>query len=263
NGRENLDDPIYDVNPAPPDGPFPSWWINPYKRKPLDSGAIVVGAGAPPPGTHGRNHGPDRSRLDFSNYGSLVDAQGWGREVTSCGYGDLQGGSDKDLLYTDTFSGTSSASPIVVGALGCVQGFCRAKSKTLWTPATARTMLRATGSPQQDAPTRPATQRIGNRPNLRQLIIDCFIASAAYGSGLAPEVQLLREFRDDVLLKSSYKRAFESLLDVYYSLSPAIAHRMEGNEAFKDTMRRTLVRPTVEVLKAVVRWMKSSRKING
>jgi hypothetical protein len=30
--------------------------------------------------------------------------------------------------------------------------------------------LRATGSPQQDAPGRPATERIGNRPNLRQLI---------------------------------------------------------------------------------------------
>ena len=62
---------------------FPAGWRNSFRRTNRDSGAIVVGAGAPPPGTHGRNHGPDRSRLDFSNWGALIDAQGWGREVTT------------------------------------------------------------------------------------------------------------------------------------------------------------------------------------
>ena len=42
--------------------------------------AAICSTGAPPPGTHGRDHGPDRSRLAFSNYGRRVDAQGWGRE---------------------------------------------------------------------------------------------------------------------------------------------------------------------------------------
>lgn len=167
NGAENLDDAIYDTRSAG----FPTTWSNPFRRRPgRDSGAIVVGAGAPPPGTHGQNHGPDRSRLDFSNYGALLDAQGWGREVTTTGYGDLQGGSFEDRWYTDTFSGTSSASPIVVGALGCVQGALRARNRALLTPATARVQLRATGSPQLDAPGRPATQRIGNRPDLRRLL---------------------------------------------------------------------------------------------
>jgi hypothetical protein len=170
NGAENLDDALYDTNPAAPYGPFPSWWRNPYRRDPLDSGAIVVGAGAPPPGTHGRNHGADRSRLDFSNYGALVDTQGWGREVTSCGYGDLQGGTNEDLWYTDRFSGTSSASPIVVGTLGSVQGALRAAGRIPWSPARAREELRATGSPQQATTGRPVSQRIGNRPNLRELI---------------------------------------------------------------------------------------------
>jgi hypothetical protein len=165
NGQENLDDAIYN---APAAG-FPAGWTNPFNRANRDSGAIVVGAGAPPPGTHGRNHGADRSRLGFSNYGSVVDAQGWGREVTTAGYGDLQGGTNEDLWYTDQFSGTSSASPIVVGALGALQGIARARGTPL-TPATARGHLRATGSPQQDEPTRPATQRIGTRPDLRALI---------------------------------------------------------------------------------------------
>ena len=178
NGAENLDDAIYDARTAG----FPATWSNPFRRRSgRDSGAIVVGAGAPPPGTHGRNHGPDRSRLDFSNYGALLDSQGWGREVTTTGYGDLQGGTFEDRWYTDTFSGTSSASPIVVGALGCVQGALRARNRPLLTPATARQLLRATGSPQLDAPGRPATQRIGNRPDLRRLL-------ATVGVPESPEV---------------------------------------------------------------------------
>jgi hypothetical protein len=166
NGAENLDDPIYN---APATG-FPSDWTNPFNRSNRDSGAIVVGAGAPPPGTHGRGSDPDRSRLDFSNYGALIDAQGWGSEVTTCGYGDLQGGPSENSWYTDQFSGTSSASPIVVGALGCAQGILRARGVPPLTAPIARQLLRATGSPQQDGPGRPRTQRIGNRPDLRQLI---------------------------------------------------------------------------------------------
>ena len=162
NGSQNLDDAVYDT--ARPG--FPSWWRNPFRRTALDSGAVIVGAGAPPSG----NSGPDRSRLDFSNHGACVDAQGWGREVTSTGYGNLQGGTNVDLWYTNSFSGTSSASPIVVGALACTQGVLRANARPPLSPARARELLRSTGSPQQAAPGRPTTQRIGNRPNLRALI---------------------------------------------------------------------------------------------
>ena len=156
---------------------------------------MVVGAGMPPVGTHNRNFQPvwgdvyaDRGRCFFSNYGARIDAQGWGWEVTTTGFGDLQGGSVQNQWYTDQFSGTSSASPIVVGALACVQGVLRARGETPHSPARARELLRTTGSQQQDGPgftfipnmtgtgytqnhpARPRTQRIGNRPDLRQLI---------------------------------------------------------------------------------------------
>lgn len=167
NGFEDLDAAIYDT----PQTGFPSNWNNPFNPENPQSGAVVVGAGAPPPGTHGRSWGPDRSRLDFSNFGQRVDAQGWGREVTTTGYGDLQGGASADLWYTDTFAGTSSASPIVVGALACVQGVLRARGLNPLTPPHARELLRSTGTPQQDTPGRPVTQRIGNRPNLKLLIV--------------------------------------------------------------------------------------------
>jgi hypothetical protein len=178
NGARNLDNAIYDT----PATGFPSGWSNPFRRGARDSGAILVGAGAPPPNTHGRNWGADRSRLDFSNYGAAVDAQGWGREVTTTGYGDLQGGGNTSVWYTDTFSGTSSASPIVTGTLACLQGVLKARGRVPLSPARARELLRSTGSPQQDEPGRPATQRIGNRPNLRQLIASATQSSTFAGT---------------------------------------------------------------------------------
>ncbi|MDQ6798782.1 MAG: S8 family serine peptidase [Actinomycetota bacterium] len=177
NGFQNLDDAVYDT----PSAGFPSTWKNPFNLANPQSGAVVVGAGAPPTGTHGADWGPDRSRLDFSNYGRRVDVQGWGREVTTTGYGDLQGGASADLWYTDVFSGTSSASPVVVGALAATQGALRARGHRVLTSDAARRLLRATGSPQRDAPDRPASQRIGNRPDLRQLI-----PAAARSSPVAP-----------------------------------------------------------------------------
>jgi Subtilase family len=166
NGYENLDDPLYNT----PYAGFPSWWKNPFNIANPPSGAVFVGAGAPPPGTHGRDWGPDRSRLSFSNYGQRLDAQGWGVEVTTTGYGDLQGGVSPDLWYTDAFNGTSSASPIVTGALAAVSGILKDFGRPPLTSHRARKLLRATGSPQQDGPNGSASQRIGNRPNLRQLI---------------------------------------------------------------------------------------------
>jgi hypothetical protein len=184
NGAESLDDAVYERRPAE----FPAWWRNPFNPANPSSGAVLVGAGAPPPGTHGRDHGPDRSRLAFSNYGARVDAQGWGREVTTTGGfwdrpGDLQGGAEEIGWYTDTFSGTSSASPVVVGALAALQGMLKAAAQEPMSPERARAVLRATGSPQQDAPGRPASQRIGNRPDIKAAVTR--LLPEAVGSGQA------------------------------------------------------------------------------
>ncbi|MGW1760554.1 S8 family peptidase [Streptomyces mirabilis] len=184
NGAESLDDAVYERRPAE----FPAWWRNPFNPANPSSGAVLVGAGAPPPGTHGRDHGPDRSRLAFSNYGARVDAQGWGREVTTTGGfwdrpGDLQGGAEEIGWYTDTFSGTSSASPVVVGALAALQGMLKAAAQEPMSPERARAVLRATGSPQQDAPARPSSQRIGNRPDIKAAVTR--LLPEAVGSGQA------------------------------------------------------------------------------
>ncbi|WP_405538514.1 S8 family serine peptidase [Streptomyces sp. NBC_00075] len=184
NGAESLDDGVYERRPAG----FPEWWRNPFNVSDPCSGAVLVGAGAPPPGTHGRDHGPDRSRLAFSNHGARVDAQGWGAEVTTAGGlrdrpGDLRGGPEEIAWYTDRFSGTSAAAATVTGALAALQGMLKAAARPPMTPEGARTVLRATGSPQRDAPGRPVSQRIGSRPDIRAAVTR--LLPEAVGSGRA------------------------------------------------------------------------------
>ncbi len=166
NGFQNLDDAIYSTRPTG----FPASWRNPFVLSNPQSGAVIVGAGAPPKGTNGNDRGADRSRLDFSNFGARVDVQGWGEDVTTTGYGNLQGGSNADLHYTAGFNGTSSASPIIVGAIAATQGVLRARGHRILNSDKARLLTRSCGSPQQDTTGRPASQRIGMRPDLRAYI---------------------------------------------------------------------------------------------
>ena len=132
-----------------------------FDRMVRDSEAIIVGAGAAPGCT-----APPRSRLDFSTYGSRVDLQGWGQCVVATGYGHLQGGLDPNKYYTSTFSGTSSASPIVAGAAAALQGYALATTGSVLTPAQIRQQLVTTGTPQDMA----VAGHIGSLPDLARAL---------------------------------------------------------------------------------------------
>jgi serine protease len=135
-----------------------------FDRTVKNSGAIMVGAGQPP------GRGADRQREEFSDYGSRVDLQGWGSEVATTGYGDLHMApdvpADPDFWYTAFFAGTSSASPMISGAVANLQGIAMARSGIPLTPLQIRTLLVQTGSPQVGN----TTEHIGPRPNLREAI---------------------------------------------------------------------------------------------
>ncbi len=81
NGMENFDLEIYNKRPSG----WPNSWKNPFNPSNPQSGAIIVGAGASP------SSSMDRSILSFSNWGKRVDVQGWGHNVATTGYGNMQG----------------------------------------------------------------------------------------------------------------------------------------------------------------------------
>ena len=98
----------------------------------------------------------------------------------------------------------------------------------------------------------------GDHPVFKQLIIDsrlkpvpepeppariggCLIATAAFGSEMAPQVQFLREIRDNTVLQTESGSAFMAGFNqFYYSFSPTIADYERENPAFKEAVKLTL-----------------------
>jgi serine protease len=141
NGSSNLDDPAY---------------MNLFNRGVRDSKAILVAASL----------STNLSPTCWTNWGSRIDAHGWGENVVTMGYGNLYNGGTEDQWYTNTFSGTSSASPIVTGAAASLQGAARAASLADRSPLAMRQLIASTGTPQN-----PNAKNIGPRPNLRAAMI--------------------------------------------------------------------------------------------
>ena len=69
----------------------------------------------------------------------------------------------------------------------------------------------------------------------------CLIATAAFGSEMAPQVQFLREIRDNTVLQTESGSAFMAGFNqFYYSFSPAVADYERENQAFKEIVKLTL-----------------------
>jgi len=75
----------------------------------------------------------------------------------------------------------------------------------------------------------------------------CFIATAAYGTPTAKQIDVLREFRDTVLLKNTIGSQFVAL---YYRFSPPVADFIAGNELLRTVVREFLVDPIARVIDA-------------
>jgi len=76
----------------------------------------------------------------------------------------------------------------------------------------------------------------------------CLIATATYGSELAPQVQMLRELRDNQLLQTESGAVFMGTFnDIYYSFSPLIADYERENPYFKETVKISIT-PMINTL---------------
>ena len=66
----------------------------------------------------------------------------------------------------------------------------------------------------------------------------CLIATAAYGSEMAPQVQILREIRDGQLMNTASGESFMAgFNEAYYSFSPYVADYQRENPVFRDAVR--------------------------
>jgi hypothetical protein len=74
----------------------------------------------------------------------------------------------------------------------------------------------------------------------------CFLATAAYGTPASEKVDLLRQFRDELLLKTPAGRAFVA---VYYKLSPPMAEFISQHQTLRTVVRECCVNPAVVVVK--------------
>jgi len=81
----------------------------------------------------------------------------------------------------------------------------------------------------------------GNDIEIKEVGGGCLIATAAFGSEMAPQVQLLREIRDNTVLQTESGTSFMAGFNqFYYSFSPAIADYERENPAFKEAVKLTL-----------------------
>ena len=76
----------------------------------------------------------------------------------------------------------------------------------------------------------------------------CLIATAAYGTELAPQVQFLREIRDNTVMSTSSGMAFMSGFNqIYYSFSPTIADLEREHPMFQEAVR-AFITPMISTL---------------
>jgi len=75
----------------------------------------------------------------------------------------------------------------------------------------------------------------------------CFIATAAYGTSTAEEIDVLRAFRDEVLLESTLG---SRLVNFYYEVSPPVADFISGHAVLRKLVRDILVDPIASLVKA-------------
>ena len=90
----------------------------------------------------------------------------------------------------------------------------------------------------------------------------CLIATAAYGSELAPQVQLLREIRDNQLMGTSSGTSFMAGFNqMYYSFSPYIADMQRENPIFKEAVK-VAITPLLSSL-SIMSYAESESEVLG
>ena len=92
---------------------------------------------------------------------------------------------------------------------------------------------------QTDAHVRSKKSSTGGSSSTNNVQEGCYIATAVYGSYDAPEVMILRRFRDERLQKTKFGRCF---IHTYYAVSPVLAMRLHNTKRINSLIRKCLDR---------------------
>jgi len=155
-------------------------------------------------------------------------------------------GQDVTVSYTATVVSPGMGTPtgtvkVSDGTNSCTGTVAAGQCTVTLNPPGAKTLTATyTGDSdfQMSADTEPHTVNpLSSSPAAASGDDDCFIATAAFGSPLAPQVQLLREVRDQYLLPHPVG---QGLVALYYTLSPPLAEMIAGSETLRAIVRAGL-----------------------
>jgi len=147
-------------------------------------------------------------------------------------YADLSGEFPQVLMETDIFVGNDIWA---ISSESDYDVFDRHKDMIADTMKSFK--LSAFAQPSTSIPPPPPTQPQSSPSSGG----GCLIATATFGSEFAPQVQQLREIRDNTLLKTNAGSSFMSGFNqLYYSFSPTIADWERENPVFKEAVKITI-----------------------
>lgn len=148
--------------------------------------------------------------------------------------------SDNSGAYLDSFILPTTAAPgqyTVYASVGKA-GYSSSQAQTQFTILPQATVTSSSSSSSSSA----SSSQSSGPPS------QCFIATATYGSEIAPEVALLRYFRDAQVLRTSAGRSFMQAFNAfYYSFSPQVASFISANGMVRSSMKIILY-PMIGIL---------------
>ncbi len=161
--------------------------------------------------------------FDISDKSMLKDYDGYTGYDKNSGYTSSQQGTTIILQEYSKLANTESIEPIVESVVEPVV----IVEPVVETPVTESITEKATASKDGGG---------------------CLIATATYGTELAPQVQQLRELRDNQLLQTQSGSAFMGTFnDVYYTFSPTVADWERESPIFKEAVKLAIT-PMISTL---------------
>jgi peptide/nickel transport system substrate-binding protein len=116
------------------------------------------------------------------------------------------------------------------------------------TKGVANAPLNATYAPSNESAASSGSNAVGNAPSNIPNGGRCLIATAAFGSELAPQVQFLREFRDKHIMSTASGSSFMNVFNAwYYSFSPYVAD-YEREQPWMQQIVKVSVYPLLGIL---------------